>query len=265
VIASDLDALNSGFKGLRDKVDKLVPCVCRQCTESPTPWLFGERRLKRRKNDNRLEIECEKSYEMVSVLQVLDGLKIDQLPGWSEEPTRDQEASAGLRTPTPPAERTISIFLASSEELRDDRDALDLYLRQQNDLFRKRGWYVEVIRWENFLDAMSETRLQDEYNQAVREADVFLALFKTKTGEYTEEEFDVAHQAFIGHNKPQIYTLFRDSQVSTSADRDDLMSLWAFQDKLTELEHFWTRYQDTDGLKLQVRDQLEKLIDQDRL
>jgi hypothetical protein len=264
VIASGLDALNDSFRALRDKVDKLVPCVCGRCIESPTPSFFGQRELKRRRRDNRLEIECPQSYDMVSVLQVLDGLKIDQLPGWATE--REPESPARPQPAVRSAVRTISVFLASSAELRNDRDALDLYLRQQNDRLRKMGWYVKVIRWENFLDAMSETRLQDEYNQAVREADVFLALFKTKTGKYTEEEFEVARQAFIDQKKPLIYTFFRKTQVSSSGEnRADLMSLWGFQDKLKELEHFWKEYPDTDGLKLQVKDQLEKLFDQDRL
>ncbi len=60
-----------------------------------------------------------------------------------------------------------------------------------NDRLRKEGLYLQIVRWENFLDAMSETRLQDEY-QEVRECDIFVSLFMTKTGTFTEEEFDVA-------------------------------------------------------------------------
>ena len=44
---------------------------------------------------------------------------------------------------------------------------------------RRRGLYLEIVRWEDFLDAMSETRLQDEYNQEVRAADVVVCLFFT--------------------------------------------------------------------------------------
>lgn len=55
---------------------------------------------------------------------------------------------------------------------------------------------MEVVRWENFLDAISETRLQDEYNAEVRKCEIFIALFFTKTGKFTEEEFDVAHNHF---------------------------------------------------------------------
>jgi len=156
--------------------------------------------------------------------------------------------------------RTIRIFLASSEELREDRDAFELYFRQQNDRFRREGLYLEINRWENFLDAMSETRLQDEYNKAVRDCDVFVSLFFTKTGKFTEEEFDTAHRQFKKAGRPLIYTFFKNAEIKTgSAREDDLKSLWAFQERLKSLGHFYTRYDNVEHLKRQFRDQLDKL------
>lgn len=160
---------------------------------------------------------------------------------------------------TPP--RTIRIFLASSEELRADRDAFELYFRQQNDQFLRKGLYLEIERWENFLDAMSETRLQDEYNRAVRDCDVFVSLFFTKTGKFTEEEFDTAHRQFEETGKPLIYTFFKNADIKTgSARAEDLKSLWAFQEKLRDLGHFYTGYDNIEHLKRQFRDQLDKLF-----
>ncbi|MEN9865810.1 MAG: hypothetical protein RL748_1400, partial [Pseudomonadota bacterium] len=133
---------------------------------------------------------------------------------------------------------TVKIFLASSEELRAERDNFELFLRQQNDHYQEQGTYLKIVRWENFLDAMSATRLQDEYNQAVRECDIFVSLFATKTGKYTEEEFDTAHKQFLASGRPYIYTFFKDAALSTgSADRQALQSLWAFQDRLKALGH----------------------------
>ena len=86
--------------------------------------------------------------------------------------------------------KTVNIFLASSAELRADRDEFDRYFRERNDIFIKEGLYLKIIRWENFIDAMSATRLQDEYNKAVKECDIFVSLFSTKAGKFTEEEFD---------------------------------------------------------------------------
>ena len=96
---------------------------------------------------------------------------------------------------------TIRIFLASSAELEKDRDEFDLYFRQQNDHLKKQGIYLEPVRWEHFLDAMSKTRLQDEYNRALRDCDIVVRLFKTKVGKLPELRF-----AWSGLPQDQVLT-----------------------------------------------------------
>ena len=202
-------------------------------------------------------MECPASYEGVDVLELLDGIKVDRLPGWAQETLAKASASQSEQS-----ERTIKIFLASSSELREDRDAFDLYFRQQNDSLRKHGVYLKIIRWENFLDAMSETRLQDEYNREVRDCDVFVSLFFTKTGEFTKEEFDTAYRQFKEAGTPLIYTFFKNADIKTgSANKQDLKSLWTFQETLSELGHFHTGYDNVEHLKRQFKDQLEKLLE----
>ncbi|WNM59311.1 leucine-rich repeat domain-containing protein [Candidatus Nitrospira allomarina] len=265
VISSDLDALNAGFPGLEEKLSKWVPCICSKCVVSASPGMFEQKRLLKRKQDGRrFTIDCPAdSYEDVSLLELLDGLKLENLPRWADKPSDDRNGEYDAFSPEQAPVKNIKIFLASSEELREDRDAFDLYFRQQNDRLRQHGAYLEIVRWENFLDAMSDSGLQDEYNREVRSCNIFVSLFKTKTGGYTEDEFDVAHRAFKEQGTPRIYTFFQDAQVSTvSGNRNDLQSLWKFQDKLSELGHFWTRYKNTADLHLQFRDQLDKLLDQ---
>jgi hypothetical protein len=258
VIAADLDALNDSFQGLKDKVDKRIPCKCHVCRAESVPEFFDQKELLYRKEHNRLKVECRRSFEQVEVLELLDGVKLDELPIWANEaPGATSQASVA------PSPREIRIFLASSSELEKDRDAFDLYFRQQNDQLRKEGVYLEVVRWENFLDAMSETRLQDEYNKAICNCDIFASLFFTKTGKYTDEEFDVAHRQFKSTGKPLIYTFFRTPDIRAERERkDDLNSLWAFQEKLDKLGHFYTRYDNIEHLKLKFRDQLPKLLEQ---
>ena len=162
-----------------------------------------------------------------------------------------------------PAEnlKKIRIFLASSSELIDDRNAIDLYCRQENDRLLKKGIYLEVIRSENFLDAMSETCLQAEYNLAINNCDIFLGLFKTKIGQYTAEEFHVAYRSFKKTGRPLIYTFFMSSEVGTDPkNRSSLSSLWDFQDELSKLGHYYTKYCSIHDLQLQFRRQLDKLI-----
>ena len=245
VIAADLDALNESFQGLRGKVDKLVPCNCRTCRTEVEPRFYKYEELLKRKERGKLQFECTSDFDPVNVLELLDGIRVEKekLPGWAKAP------------------REIRIFVASSVELKEDRDAFDLYFRQQNDRLRKEGIYLEIVRWENLLDAMSETRSQDEYNKEIRECDVFLCLFGTKAGKFTEEEFDVAHRQFRETGKPRIFTFFEDAQVRMSKlSEKGVMSLFAFKAKLRELEHFPTEYTNIHDLKLKFRDRLDKLL-----
>lgn len=123
-----------------------------------------------------------------------------------------------------------------------------------------KGVFLELVIWEDFLDAVSQTRLQDEYNRAIRECDIFVMLFFTKVGKYTEEEFETAFKHFKSTNKPFIFTYFKDAEISTgSANKQDLKSLWAFQEKLSALGHFYTVYNNIDALKFKFDQQLNKL------
>jgi internalin A len=193
-----------------------------------------------------LNVECPVSYENVSVLELLDALRIDEPP---------RSAAKELRT--------VRIFLASSSELREDRDEFDLHFRQQNDRLRKEGLYLEIVRWEYFLDAMSETRLQDEYNKKIRECEIFVCLFFTKTGKFTEEEFGVALRQFKDTGKPRIYTYFNGAAITPSSERrKDLNSLWDFEEKLKALGHFPTVYNNIEQLKNHFRDQLDRLLEE---
>jgi hypothetical protein len=152
------------------------------------------------------------------------------------------------------------VFLASSSELLEDRKEFEIFIGRKNRDWVGKGDSVELVVWEDFLDAVSRTRLQDEYNKSIRDCDIFLMLFCTKVGQFTAEEFDTALEQFKSTGKPLIYTYFKDAEISTgSANKKDLMSLWAFQEKLEALGHFQTVYKHIAELKLHFIGQLDKL------
>ncbi|MEF8713820.1 MAG: SUMF1/EgtB/PvdO family nonheme iron enzyme [Accumulibacter sp.] len=152
---------------------------------------------------------------------------------------------------------TRKIFLASSQELEDDRRQFEVFIARENKSWVKQGVELELVLWEDFLDAVSRTRLQDEYLRAIGRCDIFVLLFFTKVGPYTAEEFAAAYEHFQATGRPLLYTYFKDAPHQ--AARADLLSLWAFQDKLEALGHFPTRYANVDQLKLHFRQQLDKL------
>jgi hypothetical protein len=150
------------------------------------------------------------------------------------------------------------IFLASSAELKADRDQLEIAIRRKNDAWIGNGIYLKLFLWEDFLEAMSQTRLQDEYNKAIRECDIFVSLFWSKVGKYTEEEFATAFGQFKATNKPFIFTYFNKAP-STNTNPDDAASLAAFKKKLDALGHFPPAYENIDALILHFNRQLDKL------
>ena len=152
------------------------------------------------------------------------------------------------------------LFLASSSELNEDRKEFEIFINRKNKDWVTSGVFLELIVWEDFLDAVSKTRLQDEYNKANRECDLFVMLFCTRVGQYTEEEFETAFGQFKATHKPFIFTYFKDARISTgTADKTNLMSLWAFQEKLKTMGHFYTVYKNIDELKYKFNQQLDKL------
>lgn len=156
------------------------------------------------------------------------------------------------------------LFLASSSELKGDREQFEIFINRKNKDWVDKGVFLDLIIWEDFLDAVSQTRLQDEYNREIRNCDIFVMLFVTKVGKYTEEEFETAFGQFKAVNKPFIFTYFKDTGISTgSANKKDLRSLWDFQEKLEELGHFYTIYKNIDELKFKFNQQLDKLATSD--
>jgi hypothetical protein len=155
---------------------------------------------------------------------------------------------------------TIKVFLASSSELKDDRRAFEIFINRKNKEWVARGVFLELVLWEDFLDVLSKTRLQNEYNDAIRGCDIFVMLFWTKVGPYTEEEFETAVGQFKAKEKPFILVYFRDVPKGDGAGDDARRRrLEAFQKKLDALGHYKTDYDNDARLTAHFGAQLEKL------
>ena len=155
--------------------------------------------------------------------------------------------------------KTIKIFLASSSELADDRKEFEILINRKNKEYVESEVFFKLVLWEDFLDAMSPTRLQDEYNKAVAECDIFVSLFHTKVGKFSEEEFLKAQATFKANGKPLIYTYFKDAAIKMSQITPEIQTLLNFRQKLRDLGHFPTNYAHIPELKYQFNEQLIKI------
>ncbi len=148
----------------------------------------------------------------------------------------------------------ITIFLASSGELESERRKFENFIYQRCQSLHKDNVFIDVIAWENNLsNAMSPTRLQDKYNEAIRACDIFVALFCTKAGDFTIEEFHIAWDQFKKTNQPQIFTYFK----KTANKQESVRAFWK---KLSQLGHFPTVYKNTEDLHLQFWRELEIIL-----
>ncbi|PSB23912.1 hypothetical protein [Stenomitos frigidus] len=153
--------------------------------------------------------------------------------------------------------KKVTLFLASSSELKDDREQFELFIYRKCKAWFDRGIFLHLDVWEDFLDAMSAGGLQSEYNKTLKACDIFVLLAFNKVGKYTAEEFSHAFGQFAATQKPFIFTYFK--TPTTTQNRDDLKSLWAFEDTLKELHHYKTEYHTIEGLREHFGNQLDKL------
>ncbi|MEO1076437.1 MAG: hypothetical protein AAFX41_10820, partial [Bacteroidota bacterium] len=70
----------------------------------------------------------------------------------------------------------IKLFLASSSELKEDREQFEIFIYRKCKAWFDRGIFLHLDIWEDFLDAMSVGGLQSEYNKVIQDCDIFVLL-----------------------------------------------------------------------------------------
>ena len=106
IIADKIDELNMHYEKLR--VEKLIPCHCNECRNDETPFFFEYKDLKRRQEKGKLDVECGKSYQKMSVHNLIDEILIEEKYASSN--------SASVRLPKAmPADRA-NVFVSYSHK-----------------------------------------------------------------------------------------------------------------------------------------------------
>ena len=274
IIIDELDTISQSYYQL--PYDKMIPCQCSECIDSNQPHFFRYTVLDRRKKSGKKPtIECEISEEDVSLSLLLEGFDIrdilNRIPdkqGQEYAPPPLPPADTPPIADTPPSSthnptmQIIKIFLASSSELKPDREQFEIFINRKNKESIKDNIFFELVLWEDFLTALSKTRSQDEYNKAIQECEVFVALFCTKVGKYTNEEFLVALETFKNSDRPLIFTYFKNTPINTGDITPEIMTLLTFKQKLHDMDHFYQSYTDDNDLKHQFDDQITKFLPQ---
>lgn len=134
--------------------------------------------------------------------------------------------------------RTITIFLASSEELMNDRNAICVMIKEIDEILEPQGIRIYCKRWEDFIAHCTGNRTQDDYDRVLQNCDICLCLFHHKAGQYTVEEFKEAIKAYKKIHKPLPLVYMRD--IPDGDTEDD--TLKEFKNELSTQGDSWGNY-----------------------
>ena len=154
--------------------------------------------------------------------------------------------------------KTITVFLASSNELNYDRNSFQALIAKLDDIYEPRGIRIKCRRWEDFPAYCTGERTQDIYNKTVRSCDMCICMFHKEAGQYTIEEFEQALDEYrTNHSHPKTFVYIR-ALVEGEVETDELK---AFKDQLFKsIGHYWCNYACEDSMNLHFVMQLERLI-----
>ena len=154
--------------------------------------------------------------------------------------------------------KTITVFLASSNELNYDRNSFQALIAKLDDIYEPRGIRIKCRRWEDFPAYCTGERTQDIYNKTVRSCDMCICMFHKEAGQYTIEEFNQALDEYkTNHSHPKTFVYIR-ALVDGEVETDELK---AFKDQLFKsIGHYWCNYACDDSMNLHFVMQLERLI-----
>lgn len=153
--------------------------------------------------------------------------------------------------------KTIRLFLASSKELKTEREHCEQEIGRKNKLWHEKGVFMHLDIWEDLSARLQPDGSQSGYNVYVRKADIFVLLAHTKVGMYTYEEFETAFGQFQATQKPFIFTYFKENEGNVDESLD------VFKNKLSALGHFYSSFVNAHDLWIQFNKELDRLLLED--
>jgi formylglycine-generating enzyme required for sulfatase activity len=153
--------------------------------------------------------------------------------------------------------KTLNLFLASSNDLKEERDAIDLMIAKENEHLEKDSIRLKVVRWEDMLQSCQPTSFQDSINEQLYSCDIFVVIFGRRIGKFTLEEFEIAYDRLKNNQKPNyLFVFFKTGIVMDDQCEEDYVEVIQFKKKIKLYEQIYKTYDTIDSLKLNLKEQL---------
>lgn len=148
-------------------------------------------------------------------------------------------------------------FLASSNELAAERDLVELLIHRMNSTVIDKGFFLEVVRWEEMLQILHDGPVQDRFSGVIPNCDAMIVLFHKKVGTFTKQEFDIAYNNFReGKNPRRILVYFKNTPVLISEVHDDIINIQKMRQQIERDHQIYVEFKSDEGLELSLQKQL---------
>lgn len=143
----------------------------------------------------------------------------------------------------------MRIFIASSSELNEERDRLELLLYRED---------FKPVKWENIDHSITTDRFQSRINEAhLLTSDIVIFMIKSRLGEYTFEEFQESYKN-LGLKIDRIYVYFFNIDKNETP-RKELRKIMDLEDFLEEEGKLYQRVKDFRDLENHFLKQIKHL------
>lgn len=146
---------------------------------------------------------------------------------------------------------TLKIFIASSAELKEERERCIVILNKINKNYKHLD--LEPVEWEYDIvqgNALGYENIQAGINPTLLQCQVIIFLFHSKIGKYTREEFELAKC----ENK-KLFAYFKDGYTPTKNTLLTFSELLDFKETLNETV-LYKDYKDLTDFELKISDHL---------
>lgn len=140
--------------------------------------------------------------------------------------------------------KKVKIFLASSEELKEEKLELSDLLEHLNLILEPQDIHIYLEKWEYLGENIEDTK-KNKYEERLGESDICMVVFGKEFSNYTETELKKAYDRVCheGVNPSKLYIYFKNEEKIA----DDLKK---FRDSFPEVYgHFTCKFSDVNTLK----------------
>lgn len=164
----------------------------------------------------------------------------------------------------------VQVFLASPSDVSDERQIVgDVVAELNRTVAPDLGFLMRLIRWEDMVPAIERRAQQVILDQAELDAsDIFIGVlwnrFGSATGEATsgtEEEFNLAHDAWRQHGQPRImfYFCHRAATLVKKEELEQKLAVLNFKEALSK-RGIYKEYNSTEDFESRLRQDLTRQL-----